>query len=115
MSVQAEMCPVTPSTDANPIGLAITMPEPCPRCDGHDAVIGAGRGPHKASIMCVCGRHLGWMSVPTVNFIAETVRQFGRPSEPISVTRKPPRGDGGSEVVHPTAIAPKGNSHGKYF
>lgn len=90
MSIHFAMFPLGPNTDANLIGLAITMPEPCLRCSGHDAVIGAGRGPHKASIMCVCGGHLGWMSVPTFNFIAETARKFGRPSEPISITRKPP-------------------------
>jgi len=90
VSVQFGMFPVALSTDASLIGLAITMPEPCPRCGGHDAVIGAGRGPHKASIMCVCGRHLGWMSVPTFDFIAEIVWQVGRPSEPICVNRKPP-------------------------
>jgi hypothetical protein len=35
MSVQADMCPIAPSTDANLIGLAITMPEQCPRCGGY--------------------------------------------------------------------------------
>jgi hypothetical protein len=84
------MLGAAPVDDTTLVGLAITLPEQCPRCHGHDAVIGTGRGPHKAAIMCVCGRHLGWMSVPTFNFIAETVRRFGRPSEPISVTRKPP-------------------------
>ena len=79
-----------PSTNSDLVGLAITLPHPCPRCSGHDAVIGTGRGPHKVSIMCVCGRHLGWMSVPTFNFIVGTVRQFGRPSEAICVNRKPP-------------------------
>jgi hypothetical protein len=97
---QLDIFDAPPVEEASLAGLAITLPEPCPRCSGHDAVIGTGRGPHKASIMCVCGRHLGWMSVLTFNFIAETVRQFGRPSEPISVTRKPPTGDGGSEVTH---------------
>ena len=91
---QLDMFPVEPSAvltnQHELIGLAITVIEPCPRCSGCDAVIGAGRGPHKASFMCVCGRHLGWMSVATFEFIAEIVRQFGRPSEPISVTRKPP-------------------------
>jgi hypothetical protein len=90
MSMQPDMFSAEPATDMDLIGLAITVPERCPRCSGHDAVIGTGRGPHKASIMCVCGRHLGWMSTPTFNFLAETVRQFARPSEPISVTRKPP-------------------------
>jgi hypothetical protein len=107
VSIHFTMFPVGPNTDANLIGLAITMPEPCPRCGGHDAVIGAGRGPHKASIMCCCGRHLGWMSVPTFDFIAEIVRQVGRPSEPICVNRKPPVAT--AELKSPTtAIALKG-------
>ena len=87
---QIDMFGAPPVDETTLVGLAITLPEQCPRCSGHDAVIGAGRGLHKASIMCVCGRHLGWMSMPTFNFIAETVRQFGRPSEPICVNRKPP-------------------------
>src|SRR5262245_13352093 len=100
--MQLDMFPAAPDVEQSNelIGLAITLPEQCPRCHGHDAVIGAGRGPHKASIMCVCGRHLGWMSYATFSFIAETVRQFGRPSAPISVTRKPPTSDGGSAVAH---------------
>ena len=94
MSMQLDMFTAEPNTEPSTnrglVGLAITLPEPCPRCSGHAAVIGVGRGPHKASIMCVCGRHLGWVSMATFNFIAETVRQFGRPSEPICVNRKPP-------------------------
>jgi hypothetical protein len=89
VSTQLDISGALP-VDGRLVGLAITLPEQCSRCSGHDAVIGAGRGPHKASIMCVCGRHLGWMSIATFNFIAETIRQFGRPSAPISVNRKPP-------------------------
>jgi hypothetical protein len=90
MTAQLDIFGTAPVDETTLVGLAITLPERCPRCSGHDAVIGTGRGPHKASIMCVCSRRLGWMSVATFNFIAETVRQFGRPSEPISVNRKPP-------------------------
>jgi hypothetical protein len=89
MSAQLDIFGSRPLNETTLVGLAITLPEKCPRCSGHDAVIGNCRGPHKASIMCVCGRHLGWMSAPTFNFIAEIVRQFGRPSEPICVNRKP--------------------------
>ncbi len=104
--VQIDMFPAAvgrttePATGHDLVGLAIILPEQCPRCRGHDAWIGAGRGPHKASVLCVCGRHLGWLSIATFNFIAETVRQFDRPSEPISVTRKPPTGDGGLNVAN---------------
>src|SRR5690349_11619032 len=88
MSVQGDMFPAEPAADNGLVGLAITLPEQCPRCSGHNAVIGASRGPHKASIMCVCGRHLGWMSIATFNFINATVQQFGRPGEPICVSRQ---------------------------
>jgi hypothetical protein len=87
--------------DNSLIGLAITLPDQCPRCCGHDAVIGAGRGPHKASIMCVCGRHLGWMSLATFNFINATVQQFGRPTEPICVNRQPTTAEVKSSTLPP--------------
>ena len=38
MSAQLEMFGAKPSTDASPVGLAITLPERCPRCSAcrHD-------------------------------------------------------------------------------
>jgi hypothetical protein len=88
------------------VGLAITMPSPCSRCNGTAATVGAGRGPHCASLMCACGRHLGWMSKQSHDFIAETVQQFGRPTEPIRI-RAPARtavssgADAASQATHP--------------
>ena len=100
-----------PSTSSDLVGLAITLPEQCPRCGGHDTWIGAGRGQHEASIMCVCGRHLGWLSTATFNFINATVQQFGRPSEPFCVNRQ----RAAAEVKSPiTANAKKSTVHGKY-
>jgi hypothetical protein len=104
MSAQFDMFHAKPSTGGSVVGLAITPPEQCPHCSGHDAVIGAGRGPHKASIMCVCGRHLGWMSTVTFNFINATVQQFGRPREPICVNRQRAT----AEVKSPTTADMKG-------
>jgi hypothetical protein len=75
------------------LGLSITLPEQCPACHGHDAVIGASHGPYKISIMCACGRHLGWLSVESFNFLTEIVRCFGRPTEPICVRRKAAKDD----------------------
>jgi len=98
--------PTGTSIDGSLIGLAITLPEQCPRCNGHDAVIGAGRGLHKASIMCICGRHIGWMSIATFNFINATVQQFGRPTEPICMNRQRPTAEVKSSTT--TAIALKG-------
>jgi hypothetical protein len=97
MTAQHDMFPASPVADDGLVGLAITLPEACPRCSGHDAVIGAGRGPHKASIMCVCGRHLGWMSITTFNFInaISTVWPAYRAN-----LREPPTDDGGSKVAH---------------
>ena len=67
------------------IGLRVTAPSRCPRCRGTAAVIGAPKGPHAAALMCACGRHLGWISSDTFNFISDLVRRFGRPTEPIVV------------------------------
>jgi hypothetical protein len=67
------------------IGLRVMAPSRCPRCHGTAAVIGAPKGPHAAALMCICGRHLGWISSDTFNFISVLVRRFGRPTEPIVV------------------------------
>jgi hypothetical protein len=88
------------------IGIAVVMPAPCPRCNGTFAAIGAGRGPHAASLRCACGRHLGWMSKESHGFIAATVRQFGRPTEPIQIraparTTAPSGADVVSQPMHP--------------
>ena len=87
----------------------IVMPAPCPRCNGTAATIGAGRGPHCASLMCVCGRHLGWMSRQSHGFITATVRQFGRPTEPIRIcasaqTTAPLGADAVSQPMHPDLL-----------
>jgi hypothetical protein len=81
MSAQIDMSSAAPL-----VGLAITLPECCPRCSGHIAVVGAGRGPH-AAILCLCGRHLGWMSREAFSFLTEAVRRFGRPTTPIQIRR----------------------------
>ena len=100
---------IEPSAGNELVGLAITLPEQCPRCRGNDAVIGAGRGPHKASIICACGHHRGWMSVAAFNFITATIQQFGRPTEPICVNRQQATADVRSPT---TATATKGTRNG---
>jgi len=69
----------------NIIGLRVITQNQCPRCRCTAAKLGAGRGPHHASLMCVCGRFLGWISQETFNFVTEVVQRFGRPTEPIRV------------------------------
>jgi hypothetical protein len=86
-AAQIDMFSAEPSTDNTLVGLAITLPDACSRCSGHDAVIGAGRWLHKASLMCCCGRHLGWMSHEAFGFLSATARRFGRPTSPISIRR----------------------------
>jgi hypothetical protein len=54
MSAQVDMSGTTPVNETALVGPAITLPEHCPHCSGYGAVIGAGRGPRKPSIMCVC-------------------------------------------------------------
>jgi hypothetical protein len=81
------------ATDAAPtpteglVGIAVILPDTCPRCDGRSATTGASRGPHNPALLCACGRHRGWMSATAFNFIADSVRRFGRPTKPILVTR----------------------------
>lgn len=70
---------------AGVIGLEVKLPRHCP-C-GHDLMtIGPGKAMHKASLHCSrCGRHGGWVSNESYAFLIETVRLFGRPSDPIEI------------------------------
>src|SRR5262245_44366541 len=92
--------------DNSLVGLAVEMAIPCPRCRGTRATIGAGKAMHTAGLMCACNRHLGWVSKQSYDFIAETVRLFGRPTEAIEI-RAPARtaassdADAVSQAAHP--------------
>jgi hypothetical protein len=69
-------------------GLIVALPDSCSRCGGHVAEIGPGAGPHKASLRCAaCETHRGWISGNSYAFLAEFVRNFGRPTEPIAIRR----------------------------
>ena len=66
------------------IGRAGETTTPCKRCYGTSATLGAGRGPHSASLLCACGAHLGWLPKAAFDFITNTVTRFGAdPSSPI--------------------------------
>lgn len=101
------------------IGLNVTLPDLC-KCGAAEAVIGAGSGPHLASLRCrACEAHRGWVGVQTYAFLTETVKQFGRPTAPFAIRRSrdlgfvsspdlrilPPRGGETADRV-PLAIDP---------
>jgi hypothetical protein len=70
------------------VGLTVDLEDPCKWCRTHLVIIGAGKGPHLASLKCkACGEHRGWMSRQSYTFLTKTTEQFGRTSEPIKVRR----------------------------
>jgi hypothetical protein len=69
------------------LGLPVHLPSQC-RCGATNATIGAGAGPHAASLRCAnCNAHRGWVAHATLSFIAEIVNLFGRPTAPITIRR----------------------------
>jgi hypothetical protein len=54
----------TPPTSVDPLlGLAVTLPNTCSNCAALVAIIGPGKPPHSASLLCrSCGLHRGWVS-----------------------------------------------------
>ena len=79
----------TSAPSDNPlIGLVVDLQQQC-KCGAYVVVVGAGKGPHLASLRCeACDEHRGWLSQQTHSFISETIKQFGRPTEPIKVRRR---------------------------
>jgi hypothetical protein len=52
-------------------------------------VIAPGNAMHHGSLRCEqCGKHLGWLSKQSYDFVAETQRLFGRPTDPIVVRKR---------------------------
>jgi hypothetical protein len=69
------------------VGLVVDLQDAC-ACGTNLAVIGAGSGPHLASLRCqACDHHRGWVSRQSYNFLTKTTEQFGRTDEPIKVRR----------------------------
>jgi hypothetical protein len=85
------------------VGLHVILPGACRHCGSHAATIGAGKAMHKAALFCECGRHGGWMSNQSFNFVSEIVSRFGRPTEPIVV--RTPKAGGAVEAGHSTQSA----------
>ena len=66
------------------VGLSIVLPRPCRACGETMAVIGSSRGPHHAELNCLsCGRHSGWLSRESFNFVCTIIDNFGRPESAI--------------------------------
>jgi hypothetical protein len=71
------------------IGLQVQLDRSC--CHGDIVEIGPGTGPHGHSLICpICHKHCGWLPKAAAAFIAETIRVFGVPREPL-ILREPRR------------------------
>ena len=84
-------------------GLTVKLPDTCGNCGGVVAIVGPGKPPHSASLLCrSCGLHRGWISRANYNFLCEITNKFGAPTEPIvfrSRSTKPEENDDGISVV----------------
>jgi len=92
------------ATTANPlIGLVVTLPDTCSTCGHLVAIVGPGKPPHFASLLCrSCEMHRGWVSHANCTFLNEIVNKFGKPNEPIVLrnrSTKPEQDDDGLSVV----------------
>jgi hypothetical protein len=69
-----------------PIKLERTIDVPCAVCGETAVVVGAGVGPHTASLRCLrCDRHRGWLPKTVADFLTDLIVRFGRPAEPITI------------------------------
>jgi hypothetical protein len=69
------------------VGVHVRPDDNC-QCGEGVAVISAGRPPHAAGLVCItCHGHRGWLPHRAHAFILETIKQFGRPNEPIAYRR----------------------------
>ena len=92
------------ATVADPLtGLAAKLPETCGKCGHLVALVGPGKPPHRASLLCrSCGLHRGWISRATYTVLNEVISKFSVPTEPIvfrSRSSKPEENDDGISVV----------------
>jgi hypothetical protein len=89
--------PTSPSSAASPslpaptldplTGLSVELPDAC-RCASNVVIIGAGTQIHRAMLRCrSCGRHRGWLSKFTADWIEHVAARFGAP-EIIKIQRQ---------------------------
>jgi hypothetical protein len=84
VSTQLDFFNKTAAPDTSLIGLPVQLPDPC-RCGSTMAAIDVGCVAHRAGLRCACGRHRGWVSGVSHKFVTETVKRFGRPTQPIQI------------------------------
>ena len=71
-----------------PLGILVQLPDACGKCAAGVAVIGPGKGMHKASLACnSCGFFRGWVSRASYDFITALTSKFGAPTSPIIIRR----------------------------
>jgi hypothetical protein len=74
------------------IGVLVQPDDGC-SCGEQVAVVEAPVPPHAGSLVCCsCGKHRGWLPERARDFITETIKQFGRPTEPVAYRRSPTEG-----------------------
>jgi len=99
------------------VGIVVNLPRHC-QCGDDMCHVGPGRDLHRASLKCTrCGRHCGWLSHKTANFLSAVIGRFGRPIAPVHVrvtatTPNLPLVDdrGASTISHIRAEEPPGNA-----
>jgi hypothetical protein len=65
-------------------GLAVKLEHDRCKCGSDTAIIGAGKAMHRASLTCrSCGRHRGWLSKFTADWIESVISLHGKPDKPI--------------------------------
>jgi hypothetical protein len=73
------------------VGLKVKLDRPVDRdrpCCQNLCVIGNGRSPHAGELRCAdCGRHRGWLSKSTAQWIEHVATRFGAPTTPILVRK----------------------------
>jgi hypothetical protein len=71
------------------VGITVNVEHFQDRCHENLARVHEGKGPHVGELRCVaCGKHRGWLSRDTANWIATVINKFGAPSTPIVLRRR---------------------------
>ena len=82
----------TPEPASSAIGMTVKLDRDIDRarpCHDNLAIIHPGKPPHSAELRCAtCNAHRGWLPQTVMNFVIETARRFGAPTEPIIVRQQ---------------------------